>query len=372
MSKRIHFTAMIAVLLLLFGGTAFYEFPGIPLTGIKAYADDIEQIPVKVLIVPKFEIGKIEGDFPGEAQLFYEYYCDGCEEIAVPNTTPTSQFYFNTENGVGLLLTGAGKMAAGLSLMSLLSWNAYDFSDTILVSVGCSGGSTGLCTYGDVVLVTTACDLELGHHTSKEELTDPENGLTWFPDEDSFNNYDCKPLNSELYEKAYQLIKDCPLRTTEKTKKVIEENFPDEVWANREPQVLRGTAVSADSYWKGMEDHTNAVAAAEYYECSDSYAVTEMEEIAIMNAAECFDLLSHVISLRVVVNLDTFLKGESPEQLWLDNSDYASQVSEENTETLDIFEPGMENLFDTGKIVIDAILEGELVQGEIMKTRRRI
>ena len=293
MSKRIHFTAMIAVLLLLFGGTAFYEFPGIPLTGIKAYADDIEQIPVKVLIVPKFEIGKIEGDFPGEAQLFYD-------------------------------------------------------------------------------LVTTACDLELGHHTSKEELTDPENGLTWFPDEDSFNNYDCKPLNSELYEKAYQLIKDCPLRTTEKTKKVIEENFPDEVWANREPQVLRGTAVSADSYWKGMEDHTNAVAAAEYYECSDSYAVTEMEEIAIMNAAECFDLLSHVISLRVVVNLDTFLKGESPEQLWLDNSDYASQVSEENTETLDIFEPGMENLFDTGKIVIDAILEGELVQGEIMKTRRRI
>ena len=360
LSKRAFVIVKIAVLLMIFPGTALDGFSGSPFTGSTVYADDTESIPVKVLILPKFEIGETKEDFPGEAQMFYEYYCAGCEEIAIPNTTPSAHFYFNEENGVGLLLTGSGKTAAGLSLMSLLSWNAYDFSDTVIVSVGCAGGSTGLCTYGDVVLVTAACDLELGHHTGIEELEDPENGLTWFPDEDSFNKYNCKQLNAELYEKAYQLIKDCPLRTTEKTKQVIEVNFPDEEWANREPQVLRGTAVTADSYWKGTEDHKNAVAAAEYYDCSDSYAVTEMEEIAVMNTAECFDLQDQVISLRVVVNLDTFLKGESPERLWLDDSDYASQVSEENSETVDIFEPGMENLFDTGKIVIDAILEGEL------------
>lgn len=360
MSKRIYLTVVIAVLLLFFGGIALYVFRGTPSAEVMANKDETEKIPVKVLIVPKFEIGDIDGDYPGEAQLFYEHYCAGCEEIAVPNTSPTSKFYFNTENGVGLLLTGSGKMAAALSLMSLLSWNSYDFSDTKIVSVGCSGGSTGSCIYGDVVLVTTACDLELGHHTGKEELADPENGLTWFPDEDSNNEYICKQLNKELYEKAYQLIKDCPLRTTEETKQVIEQNFPDEAWANRDPQVLRGTAITADSYWKGAEDHRNAVAVADHYECSDDYAVTEMEEVAVMNTAECFDLQNQVISLRVVVNLDTFLKDESPEQLWLDDSDYASSVVEDNSETLDIFEPGMENLFDTGKIVIDAILAGEL------------
>ena len=359
LSKRICFV-MFTVLLMALLGAELSCFSVHSLTGITAYADDADRIPVKVLILPKFEIDDIESDFPGEAQLFYEHYCAGCEEIRIPNTVPTAHFYFNAQNGVGLLLTGSGKTAAGLSLMSLLSWDAYDFSDTLIVSVGCCGGNTGLCTYGDVVLVTAACDLELGHHTGREELSDPDNGLTWFPDEDSFNEYNCKQLNPELYEKAYQLIKDCPLRTTEKTKRVIEENFPDEEWANRAPQVLMGTAVSADSYWKGAEDHTNAVAAAEYYECPDSYAVTEMEEIAVMNTAECFDLLNQVISLRVVVNLDTFLKSESPEQLWLDGSDYASQVSEENSETVDIFEPGMENLFDVGQIVIDAILAGEL------------
>ena len=31
-----------------------------------------EPLPVKVLILPKFETGNMTGDAPGEAQLFYE------------------------------------------------------------------------------------------------------------------------------------------------------------------------------------------------------------------------------------------------------------------------------------------------------------
>ena len=42
-----------------------------------------ETTKVRVLILPKFEIGGIAGDFPGEAQLFYECYCAGCEEIDI-------------------------------------------------------------------------------------------------------------------------------------------------------------------------------------------------------------------------------------------------------------------------------------------------
>ena len=350
---------MITFLLMVFLGSALYGLCGSPFTKITAYADDAESIPVKVLILPKFEVGRIAGDFAGEAQLFYEHYCPGCEKIEIPHTSPTAQFYFNKENGVGLLVTGSGKTATALSLMSLLSWDAYDFSGTMIVSVGCAGGNTGLCTCGDVILVTAACDLELGHHTGREELADPDNELTWFPD-DSFSMYNCKKLNSELYEKVYPLIKDCPLRTTEKTRQVLAENFPDEEWAGRGPHVSRGTAISSDNYWKGTEDHTNAAAAADYYECPDEYAVTEMEENAVMNTAECFGLQDRVISLRVVVNLDTFLIGESPEQLWLKNESYSSKVKKENSETLDIFEPGMKNLFDVGQIVIDAVLAGEL------------
>lgn len=192
--------------------------------------------------MPKFEIGNITGDEPGEAQLFYERYCARCEEIAVPNSTPTEHFYLNEKSGVGLLVCGSGKTAAGLSL------------------------------------------------------------------------------------------------------------------ASREPCVCKGVVASADCYWKGWTDHKNAVYIAKSYGCSDEYAVTEMEDIAVYNAARCFGLEDRVIALRVVVNMDTFLEGDSPESLWLNDSTFSDRTTEKQSETRDIFEPGMHNLFDVGQLVIDDIL----------------
>lgn len=69
---------------------------------------------LKAIIVPKLEIDDITGDFPGEAQLFYEKYCQGCEETDVPHMPSTGHFYVNEENGVGILITGEGKTAASL------------------------------------------------------------------------------------------------------------------------------------------------------------------------------------------------------------------------------------------------------------------
>ena len=71
-------------------------------------------------------------------------------------------------------------------------------------------------------------------------------------------------------------------------------------------------------------------------------------------------LEDRVISLRVIVNLDTFLEGENPELLWIEGEYFNDKVVKENSETLDIFESGMNNLFDVGRIVIDTILAGEL------------
>ena len=200
---------------------------------MSAYGKDDETTKVRVLIVPKFEIGEVTGDFPGEAQLFYEYYCAGCGEIDIANTTPTARFYMDEENGVGLLITGSGKTAAGLSLMSLLSNNNYDFSDTIIVSVGCSGGSTGFTRFGDVVLVTAACDLELGHHTDKKELADPDTGHTWFPDE-SDNDYSFRQMDPENC-----LANPCLWKNNDRMIKIDYEKEIDHGWCG--PGIGSGT-----------------------------------------------------------------------------------------------------------------------------------
>ena len=101
--------------------------------------DEPEKIPVRALILPKFEVEEMTGDFPGEAQLFYNEYCKGCGETEIPNMPPTGRFFVNEENGVGLLISGSGKTAASLTLSAVLSSGLYDFSDTYIISVGCGG-----------------------------------------------------------------------------------------------------------------------------------------------------------------------------------------------------------------------------------------
>ena len=95
---------------------------------ISSCASADKKTALRVIIVPKFEIDEMSGDFPGEAQLFYEKYCEGCEEAEIPHMPPSGHFYVNEENGVGILITGSGKTAAGLSLSAVLSSDLYDCS----------------------------------------------------------------------------------------------------------------------------------------------------------------------------------------------------------------------------------------------------
>lgn len=318
-----------------------------------------KKTPLRAIIIPKFEIGEMSGDFPGEAQLFYERYCNGCEEITIPHMPLTGHFYVNEENHVGLLLTGSGKTAAGLSLMAVLSSELYDYSDAFIVSVGCAGGSETSCAPGDVILVTSVCDYDLGHHVDAYDRKNGNSYGMWFPD-DSYADYAFRFLDEDLCDKVYELIRDCPLRTTDETKKVMRENFKARSEEEILPSVKKGTAVTGDNFWKGIYGHLSADYIAKYYGCPDPYSATEMEEIAIANTADCFGLLDRTISMRVIVNMDIFLNGETPESIWGEYKGFNQKVREKNTETFDIFEPAMHNLFDTASIAIDAVLRGDL------------
>lgn len=329
------------------------------LAALSSCSGAAKKTALRVIIIPKFEVDEMEGDFPGEAQLFYEKYCSGCEEAELPNMPPTAHFYVNKENGVGILVTGSGKTAAGLSLMALLSSDLYDYSDAYIVSVGCGGGSAAYSTLGDVIVVTSACDYDLGHHVDAHEKKKNNSRVMWFPD-DAYLEYEFKLFNPDLCGKVFDMIKDIPLQTTEEAKTVMAENFQARDEKEILPSVKKGTALSGDNYWKGIYGHVTAKYISDHYECPDPYAVTEMEEIAIANTADIYGLLDRIISIRVIVNMDVFLNDETPESTWGDYDNTNFKVKEENTETLDIFEPAMHNLFDTASPVIDAILTGNL------------
>ena len=82
--------------------------------------------------------------------------------------------------------------------------------------------------------------------------------------------------------------------------------------------------------------------------------------MTVANAAAVFGMLDRLISLRTIVNMDLFLNGQTPESTWGEYTSFSEKVQNENTETLDIFEPAMHNLFDAGSIITDAILSGDL------------
>ena len=72
---------------------------------------------MKVLLLPKFEIEKMSGDFPGEAQYYYEQYLMGAEEYDIPYSS--GKLYFR--DGVAMCVLGMGKINAALSTMAILS-----------------------------------------------------------------------------------------------------------------------------------------------------------------------------------------------------------------------------------------------------------
>jgi purine nucleoside permease len=324
--------------------------------GAKAEVHSAEAIPVKVLILPKFEIDRMYGDLPGEAQYYYEHYLDGAESYNIPGGTEGSVLYIR--DGVAMYVLGTGKVNAALSTMAVLSDARFDFSDAYILSTGCAGSAKGSTVMGDVFVISAAVDYDLGHHADIREMED-QTAETWFYDEDSAAAAVIR-LNPELTDRVWETVKDLPMETTEKTRNFMSAAFDGAEWAIRDPKVLRGTAVTADNYWKGVYGHANALKMIQTYGCPDPYVTTEMEDNAVCAAARWMGMLDRLIVLRVSVNMDVFMNGETPESLWAPEYENRSDdYYEDNPEAADIFATAMKNNFTVGSAVIEAILAGD-------------
>ena len=247
-----------------------------------------EPVAIKALILPKFESGEMAGDFPGEAQYYYEGYCEGGESydiVGCPNP-------LYVKDGVALCVTGMGKVNSAMTLQAILMDDRFDFSNAYIISTGCAGSAVEYGVMGDVFVITATVDFDLGHHADARDLT-TDLATTWFHDE-SYDDASAKLLNQELCEKVFNLVKDVQIETTEKTRAFMAATFDNADWAIRDPKVLRGTTVTADNYWKGMHDHANALLMTKTYGCPDPYALTEMEDHAMAVVLDRLGMLDRI------------------------------------------------------------------------------
>lgn len=317
--------------------------------------DKKQSIPIRVLILPKFENGNMAGDFPGEAQFYYEHYCAGGEEYDINGGFEDHKLY--VKDGVALYVTGCGKVNAVLSLLAVLHDSRFDFSDAYILSTGCAGSAYGTTVMGDVFVMSAAIDFDLGHHADARDLQD-NTQTTWFHNP-IYDSASCRILDSMLTARVFDLVKNTSLQTTEKTRRFMADAFGNVAWATREPRVLRGTVISGDNYWKGTHDHENALRMAKTYNVPDPFMAAEMEDAALAVALDRYGMLGRFIILRASVNMDVFTDGATPESLWGTQSGAAFD-SDDGMESADIFATAMENNFRVGRTVIDAILDGRL------------
>ena len=96
---------------------------------------------VKVLLLPKFEVDELAGDYQGEAQYYYERYLDGAESYEIDGGPTGSRLY--VKDGVALYMLGMGKVSAARSTMAVLSDERFDFSQACIISTGCAGSAAG-------------------------------------------------------------------------------------------------------------------------------------------------------------------------------------------------------------------------------------
>lgn len=312
------------------------------------------KLTVRVLLLPKFEIGQISGDDAGEAQLLFEKYCSGGTEYTVNGLRDNQKLYY--KNGVALLICGEGKVDSALSLSSVLIDPRFDFSSAYIISCGCGGGSYERAVIGDVVIATTLVDKDLGHRADPRDMADKNPKHTWFHST-SYDDMACLRLNRELALKAFQTARNITLDSSEYGRSIMSAFKKKYNVESRAPKLLIGTSVTSDTYWKGIHEHDNAVAAVIAYECPDPYTVTEMEDTAVADVIRRFGLLDRMIVIRFITNLDIFMPGSTPEQLWnADNKSDSSPVENTGSE----FHVPLLNHFKVTQAIVDAILSGAL------------
>lgn len=297
---------------------------------------------LRILILPKFDIGPLGNGVCGEGELFYKEYVEGGEEYELTGLFPGEKLY--VKDGIALTLTHAGKVNTTATLMAILTDPRFDCSKMWTLSVGCAGTNYECTTMGDVVLASAFVDYDLGHH-----VIGVDGKPTWFPDS-GLCEYGCVKTNASKVCNIFDRIKDIKLNTTDKTMAFM-RNCP-EASKRVYPQVLKGTFMTSDNYWKGEEGHRIAKKIAKYYGCEDEYLVSDMEDVAVARVLERFRLADRLIAIRVSVNLDCYMNGATPEKLWSTNCFESNMLEDDNDEGADIFDTAMHNLFTVGKEII--------------------
>ncbi|MBA3055535.1 MAG: purine nucleoside permease [Sphingomonadales bacterium] len=313
------------------------------------------RLPVRVVVVTMFEVGKDSGDAPGEFQFWKERRGLNTR-IAFPQSH--HDLYYNPATGVLGMVTGMGSIRAATATLALGLDPRFDLSQAYWLVAGIAGIDPQDASIGSAAWAQYLVDGDISHEIDAREI--PKDWKSGYFALHSRGPADPKPLdpvNGEMFELnpgltdwAFDLTRNLKLPDSSAiaAERARYAGYP---LAQRPPFVLKGDQLAAMTFWHGklMNDWGNDW--VRYWTRGKGQFVTSaMEETGTFQSIEYLAKVgradrNRVLVLRAGSNFTMPPPGVSAaEYLLRENEGYAGMI------------PALESLYLVGSKVIDELL----------------
>jgi purine nucleoside permease len=311
-------------------------------------------IPVKVVVVSMYQIGKLTDDKPGEAHLWVER-----QKLDRVLPFPLGEYELRM-NGAGLLLicTGGGVTNSSTSIMALGLDPRFDLRKAYWLVAGIAGGDPLDVSLGTAAWAKHVVDGDLLYEIDAREIpADWPYGMLplgakkpndiasgWTVDTIHY------ALNAALVDWAYSMTKDHPIADTP----VIAEfrkQFAGYPAATRPPFVTIGDSLSSSKYWHGEHMNQWANDWVKLQAGKDAnFMMANMEDSGTMTALRRLSRvgrvdLKRVLVLRTASNYSMAPPGKST--AWSTTAEYPGEGA-----------PAIEAAYQVGNRVVQELLKG--------------
>lgn len=251
-----------------------------------------ETIPVRVVIVTTFEIGKDTGDTPGEFQNWVDQFP---LPVTLPFPQGDRQLRYNPDKQVLGIVTGEGTAHAAASIMGLGMDPRFDLRKSYWVVAAIAGVDPNQASVGSAAWANYVVDGDLAYEIDAREI--PSGWSTGYvplarsspyqqpvPPANSINGDQVFRLSPTLVNWAYHLTSDIKLADDSNLQQ-IRAGYPAFPNAQKPPFVLQGDDLAASTFWVGDLLNTWAENWVSYWTHNNgTFVMTAEEDAGVMQS----------------------------------------------------------------------------------------
>jgi len=264
-------------------------------------------IPIKVVVVTAFEIGKDKGDIPGELQLW-------TERLPLPDVLPFPQgnhrLRYNPDLGVLAIVTGEGTAHAAASIAGLGMDPRFDLREAYWVVAGISGGNPERMSVGSAAWARWVVDADLAYEIDAREI--PADWTTGYVPLGRTEPYqEPRPptgatrsvfkLEESLVAWAFRETRNIRL-ADDRALRRARRGYEDYPASQQPPRVIRGDTLSGSTFWTGKRFNRWAGRWVRYWtEGRGDFTTSAMEDTGTLTALTQLARAGKVDRTRVLV-----------------------------------------------------------------------